>query len=121
MGFRFRKSFKVAPGIRLNVSKSGLSTSVGPRGAKVNFSSRGTRVSAKVGPVYYQEYLSSKKRSTRPDPLDGQKMSISKNEDGTINCPRCSNNMGQPHTNGFLVKKTFYVCPSCNLKAEVNT
>jgi hypothetical protein len=36
MGFRFRKSIKLAPGIRLNLSKSGISTSLGPRGATVN-------------------------------------------------------------------------------------
>jgi hypothetical protein len=35
MGFRFRRSVKVAPGIRLNFSSSGVSTSIGPRGAKV--------------------------------------------------------------------------------------
>lgn len=35
MGFRFTKRIKVLPGITLNVSKSGLSTTIGPRGAKV--------------------------------------------------------------------------------------
>lgn len=48
MAFRFRKSVKVAPGVRLNVSKSGLSTSVGTKGASMNLSSKGTRVSASV-------------------------------------------------------------------------
>ena len=48
MAFRFRKSVKVAPGIRLNVSKSGLSTSIGTRGGSVNLSSKGTRVTASV-------------------------------------------------------------------------
>ena len=47
MAFRFRKSFKLLPGVRLNVSKSGLSTSVGPRGAKLNFSK--DRTTATVG------------------------------------------------------------------------
>lgn len=44
MAFRFRKSVKIAPGIRLNFSKSGVSTSIGKRGATVNLSKRGTRV-----------------------------------------------------------------------------
>jgi len=35
MAFRFRRSFKVAPGIRLNVGKRGFSTSIGTRGARV--------------------------------------------------------------------------------------
>ena len=43
MGFRFRRSIKIAKGFRLNVSGSGLSLSVGGRGATMNFSSRGTR------------------------------------------------------------------------------
>lgn len=46
MAFRFRKSVKLAPGIRFNVSKSGVSTSIGRRGATVNISKRGTRVTA---------------------------------------------------------------------------
>ncbi|USN15317.1 protein of unknown function (DUF4236) [Brevundimonas phage vB_BpoS-Kikimora] len=41
--FRFRKTFKLLPGVRLNVSKTGVSTSVGPRGMTTNFSRRGIR------------------------------------------------------------------------------
>lgn len=43
MGFRFRKSLRIAPGIRINLSKSGISTSLGGAGASINLSSRGTR------------------------------------------------------------------------------
>ena len=32
MGFRFRKSFKIAPGVRINISKSGIGGSVGGKG-----------------------------------------------------------------------------------------
>lgn len=35
MGLRFRRSIRVLPGIRINLSRSGLSTSVGVRGAHV--------------------------------------------------------------------------------------
>ena len=35
MGFRFRRSVKILPGVRLNFSRSGVSTSVGTRGAHV--------------------------------------------------------------------------------------
>lgn len=41
MGIRFRKSFKLAPGIRMNLSASGLSASFGPRGASVSVGKRG--------------------------------------------------------------------------------
>ncbi|MBN8749504.1 MAG: DUF4236 domain-containing protein [Variovorax sp.] len=36
MGFRFRKRIKLMPGVHLNLSKSGVSTSVGRNGATVN-------------------------------------------------------------------------------------
>lgn len=36
MGFRFRKSIKIMPGIRVNLSKSGVSTSIGRPGLTVN-------------------------------------------------------------------------------------
>lgn len=42
MALRFRRSVKLAPGLRLNFSGSGASLTVGPRGASVNFGSRGT-------------------------------------------------------------------------------
>lgn len=47
MAVRFRKSIKIAPGIRLNISKSGISTSIGPRGATVNL--RGGKRRVTVG------------------------------------------------------------------------
>src|SRR5262245_57091827 len=42
MAIRFRRSFRLAPGLRLNFSGSGMSLSAGPRGASVTFGSRGT-------------------------------------------------------------------------------
>lgn len=41
MGLRFRRSIKVAPGVRVNISKSGSSISFGKRGATVNVGRRG--------------------------------------------------------------------------------
>ena len=39
MGFRFQRRIKIAPGIRLNFSKSGVSTSIGGKG--LTYNSRG--------------------------------------------------------------------------------
>lgn len=36
MGFRFRKSIRLLPGVRLNMSKTGVSASVGRRGMTLN-------------------------------------------------------------------------------------
>ena len=41
MGFRFHRSIKIIPGVRLNLSKSGLSTSFGVPGYRVNYGARG--------------------------------------------------------------------------------
>ena len=43
MGFRFRKTLRVVPGIRVNVSKSGVSTTIGRPGATANLGRRGLR------------------------------------------------------------------------------
>lgn len=48
MGFRFRKSFKIAPGIRLNLNKKSVGLRIGGKGAGVSFNSRG-RVTKSVG------------------------------------------------------------------------
>ena len=42
MGFRFRKKVKIAPGIDLNLTKKGISsTSIGKKGATFNLSKKG--------------------------------------------------------------------------------
>jgi hypothetical protein len=48
LGFRFRKSIKVAPGVRVNLGKKSVSMSLGPRNARVNVSKRGVRGSASI-------------------------------------------------------------------------
>ncbi len=45
MGFRFYRRIRIAPGVSLNVGKTGASVSVGPRGAKMTFGKKGTRAS----------------------------------------------------------------------------
>jgi hypothetical protein len=43
MGFRFRRIFRLAPGVRLNVAKTGPSLSFGRRGLSLNISRRGIK------------------------------------------------------------------------------
>jgi hypothetical protein len=40
MAFGFRKSLKVAPGVRVTLSKRGVSVSGGPRGTKLSVNTR---------------------------------------------------------------------------------
>lgn len=44
MSFRLWRRKKIAPGVTLNMSKSGVSVSLGPPGAKVTLGSRGTQI-----------------------------------------------------------------------------
>lgn len=63
MPWYFRKSFKIAPGVRATLSKSGLSYSVGRRGMRVTTSRRGTYVTVGAGGVYYRQKLAGSTRS----------------------------------------------------------
>lgn len=62
MALRFRKSFKLAPGVRMNVSASGMSWNLGPRGASVSIGKRGTYLNASLPGTG----LSSRTRLDRP-------------------------------------------------------
>ena len=70
MGFRFRKSIKIAPGFRINFSKSGTSLSVGGKGFTTNFSSRGTRQTIGI-PGTGISYTSTSGKPHGPSPRVG--------------------------------------------------
>jgi Protein of unknown function (DUF4236) len=78
MGFRMRKSIRVSPGVRLNVSKRGVGMSAGAGGARYSAHSSGRRtVSARTGVpgVWYQKQTGSSgsraasPRSSAPSPV----------------------------------------------------
>ena len=48
MGFRFQKRISILPGVRINLSKGGVSTSLGPRGADVNIGRNGVTTNAGI-------------------------------------------------------------------------
>ena len=48
MGFRFQKRLSILPGVRINLSKGGVSTSLGPRGADVNIGRNGVTTNAGI-------------------------------------------------------------------------
>lgn len=48
MTLRFRQTFTLFPGVRINVGKRGISTSIGVRGATVNIGRRGVRATVGV-------------------------------------------------------------------------
>src|SRR6266699_2216776 len=74
-GFRMRKSMKVAPGVRLNVSKRGVGASVGAGGVRYSAHSTGRRtVSARPGipgGVYYQSTKGGSRKGSASRPAAG--------------------------------------------------
>ena len=72
MGLRLRKSIKLMPGLKLNLSKSGMSLTAGRRGACVNFSSRGTRATVGMpgtGISYSAKLGGTRARAAAPQPV----------------------------------------------------
>ncbi len=76
MGFRFRKSFKVAPGVRVNVGKKSVGVSVGGKGARVSVNSSGRVTKSASIPGTGISYVKSEN-------LKGRKNNISRTEDYT--------------------------------------
>ncbi len=68
MGFRMRKSFRVAKGVRINVSKSGIGTSVGAKGVRYSAHSSGRRTSTIGIPGSGVAYVSTKYSGNRNSP-----------------------------------------------------
>jgi Protein of unknown function (DUF4236) len=64
MGFRFSKRIKIAPGVQLNLSKSGVGMSVGVPGLRVSKGVKGTRLTAGIPGtgISYTKQLGKKKR-----------------------------------------------------------
>ncbi len=65
MGFRFRRSLKIVPGVRLNLSGSGASVSLGGRGFRYTIGSKGTRTTvgipgSGISWTAYQPYAAQK-------------------------------------------------------------
>ena len=69
MGWRFRHSFKVIPGVRLNLSKSGLSCSIGGAPVTLNVGPRGVYGTASIpgtGISYRQRFGGSQQQHAVP-------------------------------------------------------
>ncbi|QEZ44159.1 DUF4236 domain-containing protein [Cupriavidus oxalaticus] len=77
MAVRFRKSIKLAPGIRMNLSGSGLGWTLGPRGASVGISSRGTRVNTSFAGFSASHQISRPKRAVRTVPTNTSSEKVS--------------------------------------------
>jgi Cdc6-like AAA superfamily ATPase len=74
MGFRFRRTLTIIPGIRLNLSRSGPSVSLGMRGLHYTVGAKGTRMTAGLPGsglswTSYQPYVAGRRSETsQPHP-----------------------------------------------------
>ena len=78
MGLRFRKSFKVAPGVRVNIGKKSAGVSIGGKGGGVSINSKTGahgRVSIPGTGISYYEKIGggNKKKSSSPSASSGNK------------------------------------------------
>lgn len=96
MGFRFRRTLKIAPDIRLNFGKKGISTSIGPRGAKITLGKDGVRTTvglpgSGMSYTHYERYPNNTNAASNAIPF-------------TPTCPQCGHHM----------RKAWANCPKCN-------
>lgn len=67
MGLRFRKSIKIAPGLKVNLNKNSISATVGTKGAHYTVNSNGKRTASVGIPgtgIYYTKSSSDQKSQT---------------------------------------------------------
>jgi hypothetical protein len=73
MGFRFRKSIKLFPGFKINLTHKGISSAtLGKPGASVNIGKKGTRTSVGIpgtGVSYSKHQPYSKKSNNQQQPV----------------------------------------------------
>ncbi|AOC93195.1 hypothetical protein BB050_00039 [Flavobacterium anhuiense] len=69
MAWSFRKRIKIIPGVHLNVSKSGISTSIGVRGASMTFGSSGSYLNTSIpaSGISSRKRLSSSNSNSNPE------------------------------------------------------
>lgn len=111
MGLRFRKSFKLAPGLRLNMSKSGFGLSVGPRGTSMSFGPSGTyrNVNLPGGFSFRDRVGETSQRHSDSRSSDSQKVSvgvtIGLEDDGTVIFKDLDGNPLSPHLQDLAKKQ----------------
>jgi len=99
VGVRFRKSFKLFPGVRINLSKSGFSASLGAPGATFNVSKRGVKATYGIpgsGLSYHHTVYSfsenqperSSKESNQRGPIVYPEKTINSKQVGVLTSPK---------------------------------
>lgn len=106
---RYRNRIKLAPGVNINLSKSGISTTLGPRGANINVSKNGSYLNTGIpgtGLYNRNKISSSNRRATNSGNASstkvGVQLDLNKNYDPVI---QIFSENGQNITNDSLINK----------------
>ncbi|HKY54781.1 MAG TPA: DUF4236 domain-containing protein [Anaerolineales bacterium] len=96
MPIRFRRTFTIFPGVKVNVSKGGISFSVGKPGATLNFSKRGVRQTVGIpgSGVSHSSYIvknkadeDDKEKETEKDDRRSKETASDSDSDGRNDAP----------------------------------
>lgn len=82
MALKFRKRVRIAPGVRINLSKSGVSTTIGVRGASVNVGKQGAYLNTGIPGtgIYDRTRIGGGKTAKEAAPEDEPKRTSSKSD-----------------------------------------
>lgn len=117
MGFRFRRSVKIAPGIRLNFGKKSTGISFGGKGGRISFNSKsGTRFSASIPGtgISYSSKIGGKrkkKNSCKTGKRSARKFRSSQNSAGS--------NSNSTNVGGILIAALFLISGISHLGESV--
>ena len=105
---RFRRRQKILPGVYLNFSGSGISTTIGVPGASVNFGRNGTYLNTGIpGTGLYNRQRIDSPNNSRNQYSNSQSYNSNSNQVNSIN----SNNASQLTSNSLIdLKNTFHDC-----------
>ena len=84
MGFRFRKSFNLGKGIKINLSKSGIGYSVGTKGVRVSKTAKGTVRKTVTLPGSGLSYVTESKSENKVNNIKNKKSIKDKSFDEII-------------------------------------
>lgn len=105
MGLRFRKSIKIAPGIRLNIGKKSAGISFGGKGVRYSVNTSGRRTASVGIPgsgLYYTKTTNAKRTRPPQNNLKKEEQNMKK----TQKCKNC----------GEIIPVKAKRCPSCGAK-----
>ncbi len=112
MGLRFRKSIKIAPGLKINISKSGISATIGGRGSSVNIGNKGTYLNLGIPGmgISYREKISGK---TNIPEYESLQSNVDDTQDASEEISHIDNSKAceaKPSSNIFLKLLKFICC-----------